>query len=72
MKTYLEPEEVERLEQAATNLRGCLPGRLLSHSATAHRKLWLTMQDIDLEADDNYSAIKSLFGEMQLVIKSKG
>jgi integrase/recombinase XerD len=49
-KAYLEPEEVERLEKAATNLRDRLLIRLLSHlGCRISEALALTVEDIALE-----------------------
>jgi len=48
MKTYLEPEEVELLEKAATNLRDRLLIRLLSRlGCRISEALALSVQDID-------------------------
>lgn len=48
-KTYLEPEEVERLEKSATNLRDRLLIRLLFHlGCRISEALALTVEDIDL------------------------
>jgi len=48
MKTYLEPEELELLEEAATNLRDRLLIRLLSHlGCRISEALALEVQDID-------------------------
>jgi integrase/recombinase XerD len=50
MKVYLEPWEVERMEEQATNLRDRLLIRLLSHlGCRISEALALTVQDIDLE-----------------------
>lgn len=50
MKTYLEPEEIERLEQAATNLRDRLLIRLLFHlGCRISEALALAVEDVDLE-----------------------
>ena len=50
MKTYLEPEEVELLEQAATNLRDRLLIRLLFRlGCRISEALALTVKDIDFE-----------------------
>ena len=50
MKTYLEPQEVEMLEKAATNVRVHLLVRLLFRSGCRiSEALALTVQDIDLE-----------------------
>ena len=49
-KAYLEPEEVDRLERTATNLRDRLLIRLLSHlGCRISEALALTVEDIDLE-----------------------
>ncbi|MBI2853086.1 MAG: tyrosine-type recombinase/integrase [Chloroflexi bacterium] len=48
MKTYLEPDEVARLEKAATNLRDVLLIRLLFHlGCRVTEALSLTLNDID-------------------------
>jgi len=48
MKTYLEPEEVELLDKAATNLRDCLLIRLLFRlGCRISEALALTVEDID-------------------------
>jgi len=50
MKTYLETEEVERLEKAASNLRDRLLIRLLSRlGIRVSECLGLSVQDVDLE-----------------------
>jgi integrase/recombinase XerD len=50
MKVYLEPWEVERMEEQATNLRDRLLIRLLSHlGCRVSKALALTVQDIDLD-----------------------
>jgi len=50
MRTYLEPEEVELLEKAATNLQNRLLIRLLFRlGCRISEALALTVQDIDLE-----------------------
>ncbi len=50
MKTYLEPEEVIRLEKAATCLRDKLLVRLLGYSACRiSEALSLTVQDVDFK-----------------------
>ncbi len=49
MKTYLEPEEISRMEQTATNLRDRLLIRLLSHlGCRISESLAVTVEDIDL------------------------
>ena len=48
-KTYLEIEEVIKLEKAATNLRDRLLIRLLSHlGCRISEALGITVEDIDL------------------------
>jgi integrase/recombinase XerD len=48
MKTYLEPEYIERLEEAATNLRDRLLSRLLSHiGSRISETLGIGVEDID-------------------------
>ena len=48
MKTYLEPNEIEQLEKAATNLRDRLLVRLLFHiGCRISEALALTVEDID-------------------------
>ena len=42
MKTYLETEEVELLEKAATNLRDRLLVKLLFRLGSVSLKLWLS------------------------------
>ena len=50
MKTYLEPKELELLEQAATNLRDRLLIRLLSRlGCRISEALALTVEDIDFQ-----------------------
>ncbi|MDO8491365.1 MAG: tyrosine-type recombinase/integrase [Dehalococcoidia bacterium] len=50
MKAYLEPGEIERLEQAAGNLRDQLLIRMLFHlGCRISEALALTVQDVDLE-----------------------
>ena len=50
MKTYLEPEEIELLEQTATNLRDRLLIRLMWHlGCRISEALALTVEDIDFE-----------------------
>jgi integrase/recombinase XerD len=50
MKTYLEPEEVELLEQAATNIRDRLLIRMLFRlGCRISEALALSVEDIDLE-----------------------
>jgi len=50
MKTYLEPEEVELLEEAATNLRDRLLIRLLFRlGCRISEALSLTVEDIDFD-----------------------
>ena len=50
MKTYLEPYEVESLEQAATNLRDKLLIRLLFHlGCRVSEVLALAVEDVDFE-----------------------
>jgi|GEM_PF-2714762 len=50
MKTYLEPEEVELLEKAATNLRDRLLIRLLFRlGCRISEALALTVKDVDLD-----------------------
>ena len=51
MKSYLDPEEINRLENACTNLRDRLLMRLLFHSACRiSEALGITVEDIDLSA----------------------
>ena len=51
MKAYLEPEEINLMEEACTNLRDRLLMRLLSHSAPRITEaLGLTVEDINLSA----------------------
>jgi integrase/recombinase XerD len=48
MKAYLEPNEIERLEEAATNLRDRLLSRLLSHiGSRISETLGIGVEDID-------------------------
>ena len=48
MKTYLEPKEVEQIEQAADNLRDKLLVRLLSHlGCRVSEALGIAISDID-------------------------
>ena len=50
MKTYLEPKEVERIEQAAECLRDKLLVRLLSHlGCRVSEALGITVSDIDFD-----------------------
>ena len=50
MKTYLEPQEVELIEKAATNLRDWLLIRLLFHlGCRISEALALTVEDIDFD-----------------------
>ena len=50
MKAYLEQSEIERLEQAATNLRDRLLIRMLFHlGCRVSEALALTVQDVDLQ-----------------------
>jgi len=50
MKTYLEPDEVNLLEKAATNLRDRLLIRLLSHlGCRISEAVALTVEDIDIQ-----------------------
>jgi hypothetical protein len=70
MKTYLEPEEVERLEKVAQNHRDGLSDRLLSE--TAHIANWDSRHaKIDFEADGNHSAIEILLGARRSGIERK-
>jgi len=49
MKSYLEPEELELMEKAATNLRDRLLIRLLFHlGCRVSEALGITVEDIDL------------------------
>ncbi len=50
MKTYLEPDEIARMEKAATNLRDRLLIRLLSHlGCRISEALGIKVEDIDLD-----------------------
>ena len=50
MKTYLEPDEIELLESAATNLRDRLLVRVLFHiGCRVSEALALTVNDIDFK-----------------------
>jgi len=50
MKTYLEPKEIDRLEQAAECLRDKLLVRLLAHlGCRVSETLGITVSDIDFE-----------------------
>ena len=49
MKAYLEPEEINLMEKACTNLRDRLLMRLLFHSACRiSEALGIAVEDIDL------------------------
>ena len=49
MKAYLEPEEINLMEEACTNLRDRLLMRLLFHSACRiSEALGITVEDINL------------------------
>ena len=50
MKTYLEPNEVDRIEQAAECLRDKLLVRLLAHlGCRVSEALGITVSDIDFD-----------------------
>jgi len=50
MKTYLEPKEIERIEQAAECLRDKLLVRLLAHlGCRVSEALGITVEDIDFD-----------------------
>jgi integrase/recombinase XerD len=51
MKAYLEPEEIDLMEQAATNVRDRLLIRLLFHvGCRISEALSLTVDDVDFDA----------------------
>ena len=65
MKTYLAPEEVQVLEEAATNLRNQPLIRMFSHLGyRASEAIGLTMEDIDLQ--ENSPTIEHLKARLNL------
>ena len=67
MKTYLEPDEIARMEKTATNLRDRLLIRLLSHlGCRISEALGIKVEDIDL--DNGTVTIQHLKARMKLIL----